>query len=342
MLPGPAGEAGSGDPPCVVHLVRAVNGVGWLREFAAAMRAHPPGIEHQLVLAMKGFASAAEAGPYLEEVADLAPEVLFFADRGFDLGVYFAAATRLRRHRYCFVNSHARPLVDGWLAKLEAALNRPGVGQVGATGSWASRFSWLMHSAGIPSPYRGVVPPRRAVREVFITNERKRLSFEPTHMTTERPPRVSALQLRLHSVPRLPFELFDFGPFPAHHLRPNVFMITHAALSELRLFVVRTKMDTGVIEAGRESITRQLERMGLTSLVVDRAGAVYVPEEWHRSRTLWQGDQEGLLAADNRTLSYTDGDFALRELLSTLAWGPSADPRPPREELLDAARLWVS
>jgi len=47
-----------------------------------------------------------------------------------------------------------------------------------------------------------------------------------------------------------------------------------------------------------------------------------------RSRTLWQGDQEGLLVADNQTLHYTHGDFELRHLLSTLAWGICADPEP--------------
>ena len=94
-----------------------------------ALRAHPPGVACELVLAMKGFTSPAAGRPYLDEVADLAPETLFFADRGFDLGVYFAAAARLRRDRYCFVNSFSRPLVDGWLAKLDAALVRPGVGR---------------------------------------------------------------------------------------------------------------------------------------------------------------------------------------------------------------------
>jgi hypothetical protein len=310
---------GTGDRPCLVHLVREVNGPGALRAFAAALRAHPPGIEHELVLAMKGFASSAAARPYLEEVEDLAPQVLFFPDRRFDLGVYFATAARLRRERYCFVNSNGRPLVDGWLAKLDAALDRPGVGQVGATGSWASQHSWLTYSMGLGSAYRGLMPPPSVARKLLLDIELEKHGRERRSL-------AQAVRARLQTLLQVPEEIFGFEPFPTHHLRPNTFMIAHATLRELRLFVVLNKMDTYTLESGRESITRQLQRLGLTSLVVDRAGAAYTPERWDRSRTLWQGEQEGLLVADNQTLYYTNGDPARRRLLSVFAWGARAAP----------------
>jgi hypothetical protein len=314
-----------------VHLVREANGLSSLCAFAEALRAHPPGVECELVLAMKGFASRAQAASYLREAADLAPKVLFFPDRGMDLGVYLALAARLRRDRYCFVNSHSRPLVDGWLAKLDAALTRPGVGQVGATGSWASMHSWVKSLVGLPSAYGGLIPARRAVRELMMGVQREAASVGSGSAPDGRRSAVSALQLRLWSVPRVPRELLEFEPFPARHVRTNVFMIRHATLRELRLPVVRNKMDSHVLESGRESITAQLERIGLSSLVVDRTGTVHGPELWDRSRTLWHGEQEQLLVADNQTLCYTLGTFARRSLLSTLAWGVSADPHPPRE-----------
>ncbi len=142
---------------------------------------------------MKGFASRAQAAPYLQEAADLAPKALFFPDRGFDLGVYLALAARLRRDRYCFVNSHARPLVDGWLQKLDAALARPGVGQVGATGSWASMHSWVTSLLGGPSAYEGLFPARQAVRELLTEIQREAASTpgsaDPTHAGARRAPR---------------------------------------------------------------------------------------------------------------------------------------------------------
>lgn len=330
-LPATPPEVGGADPPCLVHLVREVNGLGSFRAFAEALRAHPPGVDCELVLAMKGFASRAQAAPYLEEAGELAPKVLFFPDRGFDLGVYLALAARLRRDRYCFVNSHARPLVDGWLEKLNTALMRPGVGQVGATGSWASMHSWVMSLLGLPSAYRGLFPARPVLRELAIGIQDEVASVWGGAPSNGRRSASAAMRVRLGSVPRVPRELVDFDPFPAPHLRTNAFMVRHAALRELCLPVVCTKMDTHVLESGREGFTAQLERVGLCSLVVDRAGAVYSGEQWDRSRTFWQGDQEGLLVADNQTLCYTAGTFARRSLLSTLAWGVCADPHLPRE-----------
>jgi hypothetical protein len=324
VLPGCASGASAADPPCLVHLVRKANGLGVLRDFADAVRRHPPGCEHELVLAMKGFASCAEAAPYLEEVADLAPKPVFFADRGFDLGVYFATAARLRRDRYCFVNSFSRPLADGWLAKLDAALKRPGIGEVGATGAWASGYSWVTYSMGLPSAYRGLMPPVDRARRLFREAESEQRGMKGGAAE-------EATGARSEMLRQLPEVLCAFEPFPARFVRTNVFAISHAALAELQLFEIRRKTDAYALEGSQNSITRQLEGLGCSSLVVDRSGAVYEPEDWYRSRTLWQGNQEGLLVADNQTLPYTQGNFARRHLLSTLAWGPLADPDLPIE-----------
>ena len=328
----PAGVGGA-DPPCLVHLVREVNGLGWFRAFAEALRAHPPGVDYELVLAMKGFASRAQAAPYLER------------GRGSRAQADLLPGSRLRhRHvprrspRVCAATVTAssirtrRPLVDGWLAKLDAALARPGVGQAGATGSWASVHSWVTNTVGLPNAYRGLFPARQVLRELTMEIQREAASLGIGSDLNSARSTVSTTRLRLRSVPRVPREFFEFEPFPARHLRTNTFMISHAALRELRLSPVRNKMDIYVLESGRQSITAQLERIGLRSLVVDRAGAVHGPEQWDRSHTLWQGEQEGLLVADNQTLSYTAGAFARRNLLSTLAWGVSADPWPPPED----------
>jgi hypothetical protein len=320
-LPEQLGGGSPASPPCIVHLVRAANGLRSLREFAAALRRHDPGIEHELVLALKGFASRAEAAPYLEEVADLAPTTLFFPDVGFDIGVFLAAAARLRRARYCFVNSHVRPVADGWLAKLDAALDHPRAGMVGPFGSWASFHSWLTYSMGLPSAYRGVLPPPRVARRQL-----SEIDFELQGIERRAP--LARVRTRLSLLAHAPEELLDFEPFPAHHVRTSAFMIPHAILAELRLFVVHSKSDAYALESGVQSFTRQVEQIGLRALVVDRAGAVYDREEWDRSGTLWQGDQERLLIADHRTLSYQRGDLARRSLLSGLAWGTRANPGP--------------
>ena len=71
--------------------------------------------------------------------------------------------------------------------------------------------------------------------------------------------------------------------------------------------------------------------MGMRTLVVARDGAFYDHPEWPVSRTFWQGDQQGLLVADNQTRSYANGSYDRRRLLSAFAWGPEAAPTPPPE-----------
>jgi hypothetical protein len=325
-------EADAAGPPCVVHLVRAVNGLDSLRGFVAAMHAHPPGIEHQLVLAMKGFESVLEAAPYRAAAAELEPEIAFFPDTGLDLGLYFAAAARLRRRRYCFVNSHTRPVVDGWLAKLDAAFALPDVGMVGATGAWSSFHSWVTYSLGLPSFYRSVLPPISQARELLLEIDLEQLGVA-------RRSRRDLLRARLGLLSQLPEELLAFPPFPTPHLRNTACMVSHAVLRNMRLFVVRNKMDTYVLESGSLNITRQVQDMGLRTLVVDCAGAVYEPSEWYRSGTLWQARQERLLTVDNRTRAYERGGIERRSVLSGLAWGLHADPHPPREEAAEERQL---
>jgi hypothetical protein len=116
-------------------------------------------------------------------------------------------------------------------------------------------------------------------------------------------------------------------------------MVSHAVLRDMRLFVVRNKMDTYVLESGSLNITHQVQEMGLRTLVVDCTGAVYEPAEWYRSGTLWQGRQERLLTVDNRTRAYERGGIMRRRVLAGLAWGLHADPRPPPQDPAGKSQL---
>jgi hypothetical protein len=310
--------------PCLVYLARAVNDPKLLHDFADCLRRLPAGTDYQLVLAMKGF-SAHDAQRHLRELADLNPEGVMFADEGLDLGVYFSVASQLGRERYCFLNSYSRPLVEGWLGKLDAALELPGVGIAGATGSWASMPSWIAYSRGLPSAYRGLLPAPAVSREHFLAIELERAGEE------RRAP-ADTLRVRMRTLRELPIQITRFERFPAHHLRTNAFMIGGDLLRRLRVHTVRSKMDAYLLESGRDSLTRQVQRLGLRTVVVDRAGAAYDHGQWDRSRTFWQGDQEGLLVADNQTLAYRRGGAERRRLLSAYAWGANADPALPRED----------
>lgn len=320
--------------PCLVHLVRAANGPLPFQKFLSALRRCPPGAGYDLVLAFKGFPSENDAESYLREASDLAAEAMFFADAGYDLGVYFAAATRLRRPRYCFVNSFSEPLVEGWLAMLDDAFAGGDVGMAGASGSWNSSRSWVVNAFGLPSPYKGLLPTRAVMRSQFAQMEQERDSDSAELLggTEAPPPHRGPFQVppmvraALGILPKVPAQLLDFEPFPAHHLRTNALVIDHATLARLKLHEIRKKDDAYVLESGRNSLTRQVQRLGLRAVVVDRAGEVYDQDEWHRSLTLWQRAQEGLLVADNQTRAYERGGDDRRRMLSAMAWGPCADP----------------
>jgi hypothetical protein len=309
----------------VVHLVRAANGLGALRDFTQALRRHDPGVDYELVLAMKGFRSPADAAPHLEEAADLAPEALYFPDVGFDLGTFFGAASRLRRARYCFMNSWAHPLENGWLAKLNDALDRPGVGMVGSAGSWGSMHSWLTYALGLPSAYRAILPPRQEGLRRVAELERSLRGEVPDEQH-------GMARSRLRLLSQAPRILLDVEPFPCPHLRTAAFMISHEVLRDIELFpVTNNRVDTYALESGRRSLTRQVQGMGLRVLVVTRDASVYRPEEWDRSRTYRQGDQEGLLVGDRRTSEYARGTRSQRHLMASFCWGARADPGRSRQ-----------
>ena len=306
---------------CVVHLVRAVNGPEPLVRFLESWRRCGPGADCDLVLALKGFAGPSQAQPYLAHAEDLLPETLLLPDEGLDLGTYFAVAARLRRPSYCFLNSFSELLVEGWLSKLAAALQQPGVGMAGATGSWMSTRSWVAYALRLPSAYAGLLPERRVAAEVFPALDAER-SGEPA------PPGGASLRAKLGTLPPMLEQLVAFEPFPAYHLRTNAFVISHSTLARLRLHEIKRKLDAYALESGHRSMTRQLHALGLRTLVVDRDGATYDDEDWPASRTFWHREQEGLLVADNQTRLYANGGIDRRRLLSALAWGGKADPRP--------------
>jgi hypothetical protein len=57
-------------------------------------------------------------------------------DDAFDLGAYADAILRVNCERAAFLNTGSEPIASDWLHKLNAALDSPGVGLVGASGSF--------------------------------------------------------------------------------------------------------------------------------------------------------------------------------------------------------------
>lgn len=116
----------------LLHLVRHGNDPALFAAFRDAYRRHDAGIAHRLVILLKGFRQPHGLDP------GVPAEVLVLPDDGQDLLAYRRAAAALDAAVICSTNSYARPDANGWLAHLARALDAPGVGIAGASGSWES------------------------------------------------------------------------------------------------------------------------------------------------------------------------------------------------------------
>jgi hypothetical protein len=279
---------------CVAHLVWGPLGLGPVEDFAAAYRRHAAGCAHRLVVGFNGVAGAAERARLEAPFAGVAHDTFAMPAPTQDIPVYIAAARRDPADYVCCLNSYSTPLADGWLAALLSEADRPGIGLVGATGSWESYYSAALGAAErpphVPSPRRWAGWAVRAARRT-----------------------VRAARLAPHEV-----------PFPNPHIRSNAFMLRRDLFLSLRAGPLATKRDAERFESGRRGMTRQVLARGLAVRVVGRDGVGYAPADWFGSRTFRSGSQENLLIADNRTRQYAEADAATRARLAELAWGAGA------------------
>ena len=268
----------------VLHLVRAGNPTGVLSAFIDSYRRYPAGELHRLVILFKGFTDGVPS-----EIEMLLSNVIhnriFCPDVGFDIGSYVYGSERISEPLIMLTNSFTEFASIDWLAKLLAAINLPGMGAVGATGSWESRSGLYLR--------------------------------EP--MDTERP----CLERIVRKVKSLIIGagLFVLFPdFPNVHLRTNALLIRRRDFLEHRPRHIHYKLQAWLFESGRRSLSRLLITRGLRLAVVGRDGTVYKPEEWNCSGTFWQGDQSNLLALDNQTRRYVDGDESFKRRKRLDAW----------------------
>ena len=328
---------------CVAHLVWRPLGLDPFRRFAASFLRHAAGVPCELLLILNGFDEQTYDERGFAEALEGAPfRTLLLPGRRQDIPAYFEAARAVESEYVCFLNSHSEILCDDWLAKMYEHVRREGVGVVGATGSWASHHSINLFNEGEPSAYdelfRGVQEPKK--RELFGMNDELKSSLArkpaPLRLLYNLYYRgaVFPFYFAVNSV-RHPFERrrlrASFDPFPSPHLRTNAFMLRARLMRELKAGRIRSKTDAYMFEGGKESLTSQVLRRGLKALVVGRDGRGYEPEEWHRSETLWQGEQRNLLVADNQTRDYAQGGTRQRTFLSRFAWGDKAAPAPAAE-----------
>jgi hypothetical protein len=269
---------------CIVHLARGANGPEPLRRFLDSYGRHRAGIAHDLVVIFKGYGADEELARdcAAAKAAGAIPLVLD-SDDGFDLGSYFQSAEQVPYTYLCFLNSFSRIIVDDWLGHLWRAIEQPGMGMVGATGSWES---------GAANPwFRFRHHPDMAVRG------------QPADLL------------------RVPWHSRHFPWFPNPHLRSNAFLLRRDLMLSLKRGRLTRKADLHFLESGYRSLTRQVQAHGLSVAVTGADGRVYPPEAWSDARVFRTGAQENLLVSDNRTEQFARATAAERCWLEGIAWG---------------------
>ena len=297
---------------CVAHLVRAQNGIGPFKIFLESYRENPSEVEHELMIIFKGFNHLQDAEEYRILLAPFEHVTFEVPDEGFDIAAYFSVINRYsEKYRYfCFLNSYSVILDHDWLKKLYEGLTKPGVGLVGATGSWNSNctnaYAWF----------------RRIGARVLSWSNKKYLTRTGTENRS--PETISFLGKFISMVKGCWthfHQLIHFAPFPNYHIRTNAFMISGELMKSLKCPSLKTKMDAYKFESGRSGLTRQILKKGKGVIVVGKDGVGYEKEDWSESGTFWQSDQENLIVSDNQTRDYQDGSPERRRYLSSVAWG---------------------
>ncbi|PNG25031.1 hypothetical protein [Methylocella silvestris] len=126
--------------PAVLYLARGADSNAEAK-FAAFVRSYsnfPAGVEHDLFIVMKGFASTSMLHSTKDVFKGLAPVFIEVDDNSFDIGAYRDTLKTIPHERLCFLNTNSEICSASWLLKLCVNLDRDNVGVVSASGSFES------------------------------------------------------------------------------------------------------------------------------------------------------------------------------------------------------------
>jgi len=282
---------------CVVHLIRKCNGLEPFNKYISSYRKYNAGMSHTLLLLFKGFSCDSDITEYEELIKDLEYEKIFVEDTGFDIGSYMYAFNKNKNNYeyFCFINSYSEILCSNWLEIMYRHIIKPGVGLTGVTGSYQSISSDCLYD-------------NFAYGRVF--------RFHPI--------RKPIFKFRLY-IRRLK-NMRLFPEYPNAHIRTNGFMVPSEVLDKIKISSLRNKLDVYQFESGNQSLTRQIQDMGLKPVVVDCSGIAYQVEDWYKSNTFWRASQGSLLISDNQTRVYDDANQRLKVIYSHHAWGENCHP----------------
>ena len=334
----------------VVYLAREAEGIEPVERFVKSYIANPAGTAHDLILVFKGLKAEQYASNVRKRFDGIAHSEVVVDDDGFDIGVYLDISRAAKQQFICFLNTFSEIAVSGWLSLLLEHAERPGVGIVGATGSFESvkdtiefvaKATWLCLEEGIS------FDPNLAWQFEWIfklyaldwlekapRNLRKKAANFIRSRFVKFPSQGSPEIWRAHWQRvtgyggNLSEWLDRFPAFPNPHIRSNAFMIRPSTVRELNLEIPKTKEAAMCFESGIGGLTSLIRQAGLSALVVGRNGRAYEVLDWAESGTFRLGEQSNLLIFDNQTRNFDSMSKGTQLTHSRVTWGDYAEAAP--------------
>lgn len=267
----------------LIYLARGKD-TSWesFERFFSSYRSQPAGLEHDLVVVIKGWDDVERLTRFKALCADIVSSFLELPDDGYDWGAYFRAAEALECETLCFLNTHSEILRPDWLRILQDGLRLSETGAVGCTGSWESMLPSLNHMLGY-----------------FLLGSytfRNLLRWCADHR--------------------------HFPCYPNPHLRSNAFLLRRSALLAFakERGVPQSKVEAYRLESGYAGLTRFLVKQGIPPKLAGADGNYYSMPEWSGSRTFRQTDCGNLLVADNQTRDFAGRPAEEKAIFMASTW----------------------
>lgn len=296
---------------CVVYLARVGNPLQLLNSFICSYQSYIAGIDHELLVVFKGFNSnSTELALSKQLLKNIEYTQFDISDDGLDITAYQKVLSNpsfSHFERFCFFNSHSNICSNDWLLKLNLALDQKNVGLVGATGSFYSFFS--DHVNRLPKlPFLEFNSSQALLRGILKTGKWSLAWLNQL-----------LCYVFVYSI--------QFDKFPNPHLRTNGMMAKREVLAKVSFGHIKNKSDAYRFESGRNSLTKQVLRMGLQVMIVGKSGQFFSIDDWAMSHTFWQGNQSNLLISDNQTRNYDTLSIEEKKTFEQYAWGKDDNVR---------------
>jgi hypothetical protein len=117
----------------------------------------------------------------------------------------------------------------------------------------------------------------------------------------------------------------NFNLFPNPHVRTTGFIIKRDIFNGVTKNIknFRNKMDAYKFESGKKNLTKEILELGLKVLIINSEFKLFEINDWKRSKTFRQFNQEKLLIMDKISSNYEKMSDNLKFIKTIQTWGDS-------------------